>query len=94
MYRKQFTRGLACLMTLFAMSQTAGAQDKITGPWLWMITPTAAGQGGAAATDVDLLAATSDGDVTEDMIAANGANEGDKVGNLEWTLGEIAPTGR
>ena len=72
---------------------TYNAQDKLTGPWLWMIAPTAAGQGGALATDVDSLAAASGGTVTEADVAANGANEGDKVGALEWTLGEISATG-
>ena len=72
---------------------TYNAQDKLTGPWLWMIAPTAAGQGGALATNVDSLAAASGGAVTEADVAANGANEGDKVGALEWTLGEISATG-
>ena len=93
MNRKLFTIGLACLIALFAMTMTANAQDKITGPWLWMIAPTEAGQGGAAATDVDSLAEASGGDVTEEMIANNGANEGDAVGDLVWTLGEISETG-
>ena len=93
MYRKLFTIGLACLMALFVMAQGADAQDKITGPWLWMIAPTESGQGGAAATDVDSLAEASGGDVTEEMIANNGANEGDAVGDLVWTLGEISETG-
>ena len=93
MYRKLFTIGLACLIALFVMAQGADAQDKITGPWLWMIAPTEAGQGGAAATDIDSLAEASGGDVTEEMIANNGANEGDAVGDLVWTLGEISETG-
>ena len=93
MYRKLFTIGLACLIALFAMTMTANAQDKITGPWLWMIAPTESGQGGAAATDVDSLSEASGGDVTEAGVASNGANEGDKVGDLEWTLGEITATG-
>ena len=93
MYRKLFTIGLACLIALFVTAQGADAQDKITGPWLWMIAPTEAGQGGAAATDVDSLAEASGGDVTEEMIANNGANEGDAVGDLVWTLGEISETG-
>ena len=67
--------------------------DKITGPWLWMIAPTKAGQGGANSTNVDSLAAASGGSVTEADIAAKGANEGDSVGNLVWTLGEISATG-
>ena len=93
MYRKLFTVGLACLIALFAMTMTANAQDKITGPWLWMIAPTAANEGGANSTDVDSLSEASGGDVTEDDVAANGANEGDAVGDLVWTLGEISETG-
>lgn len=95
MYKKLLTIGLAFLITfsLLTIVQTADAQDKITGPWLWMIAPTDANQGGAASTDVDSLSAASDGAVTEAMVAANGANEGDKVGDHEWTLGEIAATG-
>ena len=93
MYRKLFTIGLACLIALFAMTMTANAQEKITGPWLWMIAPTEANQGGANSTDVDSLAEASGGDVTEEMIATNGAKEGDTVGDLAWTLGEISATG-
>ena len=65
----------------------------ITGPWLWMIAPTKAGQGGANSTDVDSLADASGGAVTEADIARNGAKAGDTVGDYTWTLGEIAPTG-
>ena len=93
MYRKLFTLGLACLIALFAMTMTANAQDKITGPWLWMIAPTEANQGGANSTDVDSLAEASGGEVTEQMVAENGANEGDAVGDLVWTVGEISATG-
>ena len=93
MYRKLFTIGFACLIALFVMAQTAAAQDKITGPWLWMIAPTAANEGGANSTDIDSLAEASGGDVTEEMVANNGASEGDAVGDLVWTLGEIADTG-
>ena len=67
--------------------------EKITGPWLWMIAPTEAGQGGANSTNVDSLAKASGGTVTEADVAANSAKEGDSVGNLVWTLGEISPTG-
>ena len=93
MYRKLFTIGLTCLIALFAMTMTANAQDKITGPWLWMIAPTEANQGGANSTDVDSLSEASGGEVTEQMVAENGANEGDAVGDLVWTVGEIAATG-
>ena len=63
---------------------------KIPGPWLWMIAPTAPGQGGAASTDVDALSEASQGAVTEQQIATAGANEGDVVGDLAWTLGAIS----
>ena len=62
---------------------------EITGPWLWMIAPTETGRGGADSTDVDSLAIASGGAVTEADVAANGATEGDIVGNYAWTLGTI-----
>ena len=67
--------------------------NKITGPWLWMIAPTKVGRGGANSNNIDSLATASGGDVTEAGVAANGAREGDAVGNYVWTLGEIAVTG-
>lgn len=67
--------------------------EKITGPWLWMIAPTEVGQGGANSINVDSLSIASGGSVTEADVATNGAKEGDSVGNLVWTLGEILPTG-
>ena len=67
--------------------------EKITGPWLWMIAPTKAGQGGAKSINMDSLSEVSNGAVTESDVATNGAVEGDSVGNLVWTLGEISPTG-
>jgi len=75
------------------VGQTVRSGDKITGPWLWMIAPTARGQGGARSIHVDSLSDASGGAVTEADVAANGANEGDVVGDLAWTLGEIADTG-
>ena len=95
MYRKLFTIGLACLMALFVITvaQVADAQEPIKGPWLWMIAPTEAGQGGQNSTDIDSLDVASGGDVTEDMIAKNGANEGDEVGDYAWTLGTLPDNG-
>ena len=72
---------------------TETSLEKITGPWLWMIAPTEVGQGGANSINVDSLAEASDGNVTEADVAANGAREGDAVGNYAWTLAEIASTG-
>ncbi len=69
-------------------------QDKITGPWLWMIAPTERGKGGAVSIDIDSLAVASNGAVTEMDVATNGAAEEDRVGDLTWTLGEIDDTDR
>ena len=66
---------------------------KITGPWLWMIAPTQPWQGGARSINVDSLAAASSGAVTESGVAANGAKNGDTVGNYIWSLGRIAGFG-
>ena len=67
--------------------------SKITGPWLWMIAPTKAGQGGKNSTNVDSLAKASKGAVTEAKVAKRGAKVGDRIGNYVWTLGEIAASG-
>ena len=93
MYKKLFVIGIAFLTTFSVMSYTAEAQDQILGPWLWMIAPAEPGQGGAASTDVDSLAAASDNKVTEEMIAKNGAKEGDQVGDYKWTLAELPENG-
>ena len=74
------------------MASDAFIQDKITGPWLWMIAPTEMWQGGAASIDIDSLAVASDGAVTEMAVATNGVSEGDRVGDLTWTLGTINST--
>ena len=92
MYKKLFL-GLTCLMTIFFMTHIADAQAPIKGPWLWMIAPTEAGQGGQNSTDIDSLDVASGGDVTEDMVAMNGANEGDVVGDYAWTIGELPDDG-
>ena len=65
------------------------ANTPIRGPWLWMIAPTEPGRGGAASTNVDSLAVASGGAVTEADVAANGATEGDIVGDYAWTLAEF-----
>ena len=85
----------SALVTLAVGVQSSRAQnpDKIEGPWLWVIAPTAANQGGANSTDVDSLDAASGGDVTEEDILKRPPREGDAVGDYEWTVGEIAPAG-
>jgi len=67
--------------------------DKIEGPWLWITAPTTGGLCGETATETDWLAEASSGDVTEQMIADNGAKGGSAVGEKVWTLGNIAPEG-
>ena len=93
MFRKLFVIGLVCIMCLSIMTLTANAQEQILGPWLWMIAKTEPGQGGAASTDIDSLAAASDDKVTEEMVAKNGAKEGDQVGDYKWTLAELPANG-
>ena len=90
---KLFSILVACLMALFVTTSIAHAQEKITGPWLWMIAPTVPGQGGARSINVDSLAVASNGAVTETDVATNGANEGDRIGNFVWTFGRISDTG-
>ena len=80
-------------MCLSVMTHIADAEEQILGPWLWMIAPTDANQGGQASTDIDSLDEASKGKVTEKMIAQNGAEEGDKVGDYEWTPGELPVSG-
>ena len=92
MNRTLFSIVFICLIALFFVPLFAHAQEKITGPWLWMIAPTEPGQGGAASIDIDSLAVASGGAVTEADVAANGAREGDKVGNYAWMLGQISAT--
>ncbi len=62
---------------------------KIEGPWLWMIAP----MGDTDYIETDWLAKASDGTVTEQQIATQGATEGVAVGDKVWTSGSLAPTG-
>ena len=91
MLKKICVIGLICLMNFTVMTLTADAQEQILGPWLWMIVKVDAG--GAAATDDDSLADASNNEVTEEMVAKNGANEGDQVGDYKWTLAELPANG-
>ena len=70
-----------------------GRNKRITGPWLWMMAPTKANQGGQASTDVDSLDDASRGKVTEEKVAENGAKKGDVVGDYKWTLGTLPADG-
>ena len=91
--KKNLITVFALLLTATLFATNATAQEKITGPWLWMIAPTEPGLGGAASINIDSLAVASGGAVTEADIAANGARAGDLVGNYAWTFGEISATG-
>ena len=81
----------------YSNAQLSGG-PKIQGPWLWMIAPTNLGDadiGGAAAaiSGIDFLSRQSDGALTEQKIAAEGAIIGESVGNQVWTLGSLRPEG-
>ena len=95
MERKFFATTVLCLITLLVMTHGANAEEwkKIAGPWLWMIASTFPGEGGADSIHIDSLAAECadkhGSQVTEDMIAKIGANEGDQVGKYQWTSGKI-----
>ncbi len=63
------------------------AGPKIVGPWLWVIVP------GSRLDHTDFLARASSGAATEVKVATFGATEGKVVGNSEWELHELSPTG-
>ena len=81
-----------CLIMFFGIIAGASAETiDIGGPWLWMIGPVPFfNEGGADSIDFDSLDEASDGAVTEDMIANEGANVGDFVGGYQWTPWEIS----
>ena len=65
----------------------------ITGEWLWVIAPTEVNRGGKDSTDIDSLAVASKDTVTEEMVAKDGATEGDTVGDYAWIVGELPENG-
>ena len=87
MYKKLFLTGLVCLMSFLIMTNTSHAQERISGPWLWMIALTELNKGGQNSTDIDSLDEASKGRTNEEHIAENGANEGDEVSGYRWTPG-------
>ena len=68
-------------------AQVTKTYDYIQGPWLWMIAP-------GSDIDTDYLAVESDGAITEAQVTQNGVNEGDTLGELQWTSGRIHPSYR
>ena len=93
MYKKFFLIGLTCLISFLILTNTSHAQERITGPWLWMIALTEVNQGGQASTDIDSLDEASKGRTNEKQIAENGANEGDEVSGYKWTPGKLPADG-
>ena len=93
MYKKLFVIGLACLISFHMMTNISHAQERISGPWLWMIALTEINEGGQASTDIDSLDEASKGRTTEKRVAENGANEGDEVSGYRWTPGELPADG-
>lgn len=96
MYTKCLVIGIAFLMVFSFTTLTAEAQDKVTGPWMWMVTPDSAGCG-AAATDIDEIDEQTGGKIDEEEVAKNGLTP--KIlkvefdSEYEWTEGEIAASG-
>ncbi|MDP6599345.1 MAG: carboxypeptidase regulatory-like domain-containing protein [Candidatus Poribacteria bacterium] len=86
---------ITLVLFIFVVNRMSSyAQEKIEGPWLWMIAPAEEpGRGGSQATDFDSLQAASDGVVTEDIVAERGAMPGQKIGDYAWTWGTITPSG-
>ena len=74
---------LGCV-ALFMITLCSPIEAYIEGPWLWMIA-----SGGDI--DSDQLAVASQGTLSENLVAEYGVNEGDSVGQLQWTRGRIFP---
>ena len=83
-YRNSVRPGLVSLFVVFIGIFSLSAEAYIEGPWLWMIAK-------GADIDNDQLAVASKGMVAESLVAAYGVNEGDSVGQLQWTRGRIFP---
>ncbi|MDE0022635.1 MAG: hypothetical protein OXT69_14795 [Candidatus Poribacteria bacterium] len=82
---KAFKRYFALALGLALAGGLAHAQTQLSGPYLWVIAPTEDGMNGSEAIVIDQLSIATDGAVTEDGVAVNGANEGDQVGDYAWT---------
>ncbi len=67
---------------------------KIIGPWLWVIVPTDGRSGKEAAeSGIDFLDQASNGTVTEQMVATQGAVQGVSVGKKVWKIGTLSRRG-
>lgn len=65
---------------------------EIEGPWLWMVVPTDPNAGSGVSTEIDSIASASNNTVTETDVATRGVNEGDIIGQFQWTSGSIGYT--
>ena len=82
------------ILTTFSNPGEVRPAPKIRGPWLWVIVPTGNVSGAAAAaSDTDFLNQATNGTVTEQMIATQGAKRYDPVGNKRWTVGSLSRRG-
>ncbi|MAE18630.1 hypothetical protein CMK12_06830 [Candidatus Poribacteria bacterium] len=89
---------LVILFLLLASSVSlTQAQDKIEGPWYWMIVETAKKGGGAAVTNDDWIEEVTGGKLTEKTVAKGGITKQvlsvKNKNKLKWTKGKIAPAG-
>ena len=86
-----------CAIGFLLIAQFATAIDKIEGPWMWMITESPVGGGGAAVTDDDGIKDATKGKLTEEDIAKQGLTKNilkvKFAEGYEWTEGEIAAVG-
>ncbi len=60
---------------------------EVPGPWLWMAAPT---NRTGVSTEIDSLAEASNNGVTETDVAKKGVNEGDIIGQFQWTSGWLS----
>ena len=84
-----------CVFSILSIAQIANAQDKIEGPWMWMIVNTTP-KGGAGTTNDDWIKESTGGKLTEEDVAKEGIT--DKVlkvkfKDYKWTEGKISPVG-
>ena len=64
----------------------------IEGPWLWLVVPTDPNAGDGVSTEIDSIAEASNNGVTETDVAKKSVNEGDIIGQFQWTSGTIGYT--
>ena len=84
LHSKPTSRALVAVFALFIGVLCPPVAAYIEGPWLWMIAS-------GADIDSDQLAVASKGTITENLVAEYGVNEGNPVGQLQWTRGRILP---